>query len=307
MKKITFLLAGLLAFMVARAQEPTPKTFWDDPVNNPATPLYVTAAFVFIVLLLVLTVSILMLRAFHMLIEQTEKAKAKSLGVAYAPRPSWWSTLTQKLNDSVPVEREQDIDLGHSFDGIRELDNHLPPWWKWLFYGTIAWAAVYLVVFHLSASLPLSLEEYQNEVAVAELEKQKLLASQPQAVIDVDKLAYTADAAIIGKGQKVFLDNCVSCHRKDGGGNTIGPNLTDDYWLHGNGIKNVYTTVNGGFIEKGMPAWGKALSPSEVRDVTFFVLSLQGSNPPNAKAAQGELAKPDASPKTDSLKVSAAL
>lgn len=307
MKKITFLLASLLAFLTAQAQESTSKTFWDDPVNHPATPIYVTAAFVFVVLLLVLMVSIMMLRAFHMLIEQTEKAKAQSLGVAYTPRPSWWSTLTQKLNDSVPVEREQDIDLGHSFDGIRELDNHLPPWWKWLFYGTIGWAAVYLVVFHLSSSLPLSIEEYQQEVAVAELEKQKLLASQPQAVIDVDKLEYTADAAIIGKGQKVFQDNCVSCHRKDGGGNTIGPNLTDDYWLHGNGIKNVYTTVNGGFIEKGMPAWGKALSPSEVRDVTFFVLSLHGSNPPDAKAPQGELAKPDASPQTDSLKVSAAL
>lgn len=307
MKKITFLLAGLLAFTAARAQDPTPKTFWDDPVNNPATPLYVTAAFVFIVLLLVLTVSIMMLRAFHVLIEQAEKAKAKSLDVAYAPRPSLWSTLTQKLNDSVPVEHEKDIDLGHSFDGIRELDNHLPPWWKWLFYGTIGWAAVYIVVFHISSSLPLSQEEYQNEVAVAALEKQKLLASQPQSVVDIEKLEYTADEAIIGKGQKVFQDNCVSCHRKDGGGNTIGPNLTDDYWLHGNGIKNVYTTVNGGFIEKGMPAWGKALSPSEVRDVTFFVLSLQGSNPPNAKAPQGELVKQGASPKTDSLSVSASL
>jgi cytochrome c oxidase cbb3-type subunit 3 len=307
MKKIAFLLAGLLACAAALAQAPTPKTFWDDPVNNPATPLYVTAAFVFIVLLLVLAVSIMMLRAFHMLIEQTEKAKAESLGVTYMPRPSLWSTLTQKLNNSVPVEREQDIDLGHSFDGIRELDNHLPPWWKWLFYGTIAWAAVYIVVFHISSSLPLSLEEYQNEVAVAELEKQKLLASQPQSVIDVDKLEYTADAAIIGKGQKVFQDNCVSCHRKDGGGNTIGPNLTDGYWLHGNSVKNVYTTVTGGFIEKGMPAWGKVFSPSEVRDVTFFVLSLQGSNPPNAKAPQGELVKEEASSKTDSLKVSASL
>ena len=307
MKKITFLLAGLLACLAARAQELTPKTFWDDPVNNPATPLYVTAAFVFIVLLLVLTVSIMMLRAFHMLIGQTEKAKAKSLGVAYTPRPSLWSTLTQKLNNSVPVEHEKDIDLGHSYDGIRELDNHLPPWWKWLFYGTIAWAAVYIVVFHVSSSLPLSIDEYQNEVAAAALEKQKLLASQPQAVVDIEKLEYTADVAIIGKGQKVFQDNCVSCHRKDGGGNTIGPNLTDDYWLHGHGIKNVYTTVNGGFIEKGMPAWGKALSPAEVRDVAFFVLSLQGSNPPNAKAPQGDLVKQDASPKSDSLKVSASL
>jgi cytochrome c oxidase cbb3-type subunit 3 len=307
MKKIIVLLAGLVSVVAAQAQDATAKTFWDDPVNNPATPLYVTGAFVIIVLLLVLAVSIMMLRAFHALLEQTEKARAKSLGVAYTPRPSWWTNLTQKLNDSVPIEHEQDIDLGHNFDGIRELDNHLPPWWKWLFYGTIAWAAVYLVVFHISSSLPLSHEEYQHEVAVAEVARQKLLASQPQAVIDVDKLEYTADAAIIGKGQKVFQDNCVSCHRKDGGGNTIGPNLTDDYWLHGSGIKNVYTTVNGGFVEKGMPAWGKALSPSDVRDVTFFVLSLKGTNPADAKAPQGELAKPDASPKTDSLKVSAAL
>ena len=82
--------------------------------------------------------------------------------------------------------------------------------------------------------------------------------------------------------------NCVPCHRKDGGGNTIGPNLTDNYWLHGGAVKNVFSTVNDGFVEKGMPAWGKTMSQGDVRDVTFFVLSLQGTNPADAKAPQGE-------------------
>lgn len=306
MKTMMLLLAGLLTSAAVWAQEPVQKTFWDDPVNHPAAALYAVLTFVLIGVVLVLLVAIVLLRAFNVLVEQAEKDKAKALGVVYMPRPSFWSSLNQKLNNSVPIEHEKDIDMGHSFDGIRELDNHLPPWWKWLFIGTIGWAAIYVVVFHFSATLPLSIEEYQNEMAAAELAKQKLLASQPEAVIDVEKLEYNADAAILKKGQQIFEGNCVACHRKDGGGNTIGPNLTDTYWLHGNGIKNIYTTVNSGFVEKGMPAWGKALSPTEVRDVTFFVFSLQGSNPPNAKAPQGELAQPLA-PKTDSVSVRASL
>ena len=87
-------------------------------------------------------------------------------------------------------------------------------------------------------------------------------------------------------------NNCGSCHRNDGGGNTIGPNLTDDYWIHGGEVKNVFATIKNGAVEKGMPAWGKSMKPEDVRDVTFFVMSLRGTNPENAKGPQGELFKP---------------
>jgi cytochrome c oxidase cbb3-type subunit 3 len=88
-------------------------------------------------------------------------------------------------------------------------------------------------------------------------------------------------------------NNCQQCHRTDGGGNAIGPNLTDAYWIHGGSIKNVFQTVKNGVVEKGMPAWGKVMSPTDVRDVTFYVMSLQGTDPPEAKKPQGNLYTPE--------------
>jgi cytochrome c oxidase cbb3-type subunit 3 len=151
-------------------------------------------------------------------------------------------------------------------------------------------------------------EEYENEVAAAELEKKRFLASQPQLAIDLDKLEYAADAEILGRGEKIYSINCVPCHRNDGGGNTIGPNLTDNYWIHGGTVKNIFSTVNDGYVEKGMPAWGKTMSQGDVRDVTFFVLSLKGTNPKDAKGPQGEpVVDQPVIQKTDSLKSEASL
>lgn len=307
MKKVIALVLSMTATISGFAQTAVEKSFWDDPVNHPMMPLYLITSFVFIVIVLLMTVMLMLLRVLRMMVTQAEKERALKSGVPYIPSPSFFAKLTRTLNNSVPLEKEQDIDLGHDFDGIRELDNHLPPWWKWLFAGTVGWGAVYLVVFHISSSLPLSHEEYDNEIAAAEVQKRKLEALQPQATIDVNTLEYKADATIIARGEKTFSNNCISCHRKDGGGNSIGPNLTDHYWLHGNGIKNIYNTINHGFVEKGMPAWGKALSPTEVRDVAFFVMSLQGSNPPNAKGPQGVLENVPAIQQSDSLKTSASL
>jgi cytochrome c oxidase cbb3-type subunit 3 len=212
------------------------------------------------------------------------------------------------MNASVPVEQEKEIELDHSYDGIRELDNHLPPWWKWLFYGSIAWGVVYLAVFHITDSLPLSLQEYQMELALADEQVKKYQASQPQAIIDENSLEFTDDAATLEKGKDVYMNNnCGGCHRNDGGGNTIGPNLTDEYWLHGGEVKNVFLTIKNGVVEKGMPAWGKSMSPQDVRDVTFFVMSLQGTNPPEAKAPQGDIHKLELKTKSDTLKVQAGL
>ena len=144
-------------------------------------------------------------------------------------------------------------------------------------------------------------------MAKASEEMRKYRASQPQATIDVNTLKFAADPAIIEKGKSVFMNNnCGSCHRNDGGGNTIGPNLTDAYWLHGGDVKSIYSTVKDGVVEKGMPSWGRSLSPTDVRDVTFFIMSLQGSDPENAKPAQGELFK-EVVETNDSTKVQAAL
>lgn len=292
MKKYMFTLIALVVSLGTRAQD-APARFMDDPVNHPMAPVYAVGALILVVLVLIMVIAFYLLRIINMLTEQVLQEKAAKAGVPYTAPKSFWLAWWEKINAVVPVEKEKDIELDHDFDGIRELDNHLPPWWKWLFYGTIAWSVIYLFVFHVYHWLPLSLAEYENEVARAEEQKRRIEALQPVAAIDLDKLEFIDDPAMIEKGKSVFMNlNCGSCHRNDGGGNAIGPNLTDAYWLHGGSAKNIYVTIRDGVIEKGMPAWGKAMSATDVRDVTFFIMSLQGSNPPDAKAPQGEPYEP---------------
>jgi cytochrome c oxidase cbb3-type subunit 3 len=310
MKKLAFLLM-LLIPIVAGAQDvatAAATSFWTDPLNHPMLPVYLVSAFIFIVLLLVLATAIYIIKVLNFFTRKAAEENAVRLGKVYTPQPSWGERVWEQLNASVPVTEEKTIELAHDYDGIKELDNHLPPWWKWLFYGTIAWSLVYMVVYHVSGSLPLSIQEYDDQVIAAEEAKQKFIASQPVAVIDENTLKYEADVEMIAKGKKVFItNNCQSCHRPDGGGNAIGPNLTDPYWIHGGSVKEVFLTVKNGVVEKGMPAWGKVMSPKDVRDVTFYIMSLQGTNPPNAKAAQGALVKPELSTKADTTKVTASM
>jgi cytochrome c oxidase cbb3-type subunit III len=288
-----FSLLGLSITVFAQESQECAKSFLDDPIHHPLMPLYLISAFVLIVVILVAFVAIHMIKILNLLTIQAEKEKASQEGIVYKPKPTWWSRFSQSMNASVPLEREKTIELDHNYDGIKELDNHLPPWWRWLFYGTVVWAVVYMFVFHISNTLPLQHDEYQSEVTQAEEQTKRLRALRPLQVIDENSLAFTLDSTtFIANGKTVFIDNhCSSCHREDGGGNTIGPNLTDEYWLHGGHIKNVFTTVKNGVVEKGMPAWGNALSPQQVRDVTFYILSLQGSKPENAKKPQGEIYK----------------
>lgn len=296
LRKAAILLLVSFTAAPAFAQEAAaPQSFMDDPINHPMMPLYLTTALLFITLVLVIIVAVYMLRILNTFVEQAEKDRAKRLGIAYVPTVSWWTKFWDEFNASVPVAKEQDIDLGHEYDGIRELDNHLPPWWKGILYGSMIWGVIYLVVYHFLGSLPLSAAEYENSLAVAAEQVRAYRATQPVAVIDESTLAYTNDAAILSNGQKVFIsNNCQSCHRQDGGGNAIGPNLTDTYWIHGGSIKNIFQTIKNGVVEKGMPAWGKVMSPTDVRDVAFYVMSLQGSNPKDPKAPQGTIYTPEA-------------
>lgn len=301
------LLFLLISPVVVDAQDAAPAA--TNFLNDPMLPLYLVTTLVFIVLLLVLFVAVYIIKVLNLVTRKVAEENAVRAGKIYVPEPSIVSRLWEQMNASVPVTEEKSIEMDHDYDGIKELDNHLPPWWKWLFYGTVAWSLVYLIVYHVSGSLPLSIQEYDDQVIAAEEAKQKFLASQPVATIDESTLSYTADAEILEKGKKVFItNNCQSCHRPDGGGNAIGPNLTDAYWLHGGTVKEIFVTVKNGVVEKGMPAWGKVMSPKDVRDVTFYIMSLQGSNPPNAKASQGTLVEPAApAVKADSAKVTASL
>lgn len=225
-------------------------------------------------------------------------------GYKLKPRRSWW----ESLNKFRPVEQEAQIDLGHEYDGIRELNNRLPPWWLYGFYVTIVFAGIYLWRYHVSHSAPLSGEELAIAVKKADEQKAAYLKKTANNV-DENTVKLLTGAADISSGQKVFAQNCAACHGKAGEG-TVGPNLTDDYWLHGGNVKDVFKTIKYGWPEKGMRSWKDDLSPVQIAQVTSYIKSLHGSNPPNAKEKQGELYQEQTSDnnnKTDSTNKVAAL
>lgn len=304
-KKLTAIGVLLLFASTGWAQDQasSKSTFWSDPVNHPLFPLYLVSALILVTVILVLITAAFALRILNLFIERAAKERAAKLGLAYVKEISFWEKTWLRWNSLRPLSEEENLDMGHDYDGIRELDNHLPPWWKLLFYGTIIWGVFYLVAFHILGSLPLSNQEYENEVALADQKAKAFMASQPAATVDEGTLTYTKDDAILNKGKLVFAGSCVPCHRNDGGGNAIGPNITDKYWLHGGDIKSIYATIKNGVVEKGMPMWGKAMSPSDVKAVAFYVMSLQDTNPANAKAPQGALYKPVDSQVKDSTSV----
>lgn len=190
-----------------------------------------------------------------------------------------------KLLGSKPIEQEGEIVLDHNYDGIRELDNKLPPWWVYGFYATIIFAVVYMVRYQVLGGTN-QIEEYEIAIAEAkvELEEYKRTAKD---LIDVNTVALLTDASDLKAGESVFVANCVACHKVSGGGG-IGPNLTDDYWILGGGIKNIFNTISeGGRAGKGMVSWKTDLKPSEMAQVASYILQLHGTNPADAKEPEG--------------------
>ncbi|MFZ1806488.1 MAG: cbb3-type cytochrome c oxidase N-terminal domain-containing protein [Cyclobacteriaceae bacterium] len=291
MKKVKVLLIMMFFSFGAFAQagNASEASVWDDPILL----FYITAGFMFVVALLVIAVALYMLQVLRYMAKDAALEQAKKAGVEYVEEPSWWAKLNQKLYGYVPIEKEETIMLDHNYDGIRELDNHLPPWWKWLFYGSIVWGVVYFIAYHVTDSLPLQIEEYTTEVAQAEEQIKKLQAANPGAVIDENTVILTTDAAALAEGKETFNNICSSCHRVDGGGD-IGPNLTDQYWIHGGSIKDVFIIVKNGVPNTNMVAWSGALSPEKMQNVSSYLLTLQGTNPPNAKGPEGDIYEPKA-------------
>ncbi|HEY0977119.1 MAG TPA: cbb3-type cytochrome c oxidase N-terminal domain-containing protein, partial [Flavobacteriales bacterium] len=181
------------------------------------------------------------------------------------------------------------------YDGIRELDNVLPPWWLWLFYGTIAWGVIYLVNVHVIDIWPQQGMEYNNEMAKAKADVEAYMATLTNTV-DENTVTLADDAATLGSGRALFKQFCTPCHGADAAGSetSVGPNLIDAYWLHGGGVKNVFRTIKYGVPEKGMISWKSQLQPAEIRALASYILSLQGSGPPTQKAPQGGLWKEEA-------------
>jgi len=280
-------------------------------------------------------------------------------------------------------KKDKDILLDHSYDGIQELDNDLPPWWLWMFYITIIWAVLYLIYYHLLGAGDLSAEEYMKEMnpgyektetagfsigysspfyqsgkeltplrriqikqeeereaaiksaeqkaqreteeaaPLAEISFNEIMqtAMQKASPADLEKLKTAfpdiyksfeagqggaetpaaeaaekaeapdieplTDKASLASGESIFHTNCATCHGKQGEGG-IGPNMTDDYYLHGGRMADIVKTITNGVPAKGMISWRGILNDNQIKEVASYLITLRGTNPPNAKAPQGE-------------------
>lgn len=172
----------------------------------------------------------------------------------------------------------------HEYDGIKELDNDLPPWWKWLFIISIVFAVVYIVRLTIfQADDLIQSSEYNAEMADSKLKAAAL--PQPATL----EIVLMTDAASIANGKETWTKICSVCHLVDGGG-LVGPNMTDKYWIHGNKITDLFNTVTNGVIEKGMIPYKDQLSPKQRLEVISYVLTnIVGSTPAIPKAPQGDL------------------
>lgn len=210
--------------------------------------------------------------------------------------------MNKWLTRAVPIENEATITFDHEYDGIRELDNSLPPWWLWGFYISIVFGVAYLLHYHVFDTGQLSAAELKTEYAKAEEEKAALMknmAAAGEVAVTEETVTVLTDASAIANGKATFDGMCATCHGNVAQGN-IGPNLTDDYWIYGGSIKNIFKTVTNG-TPNGMQSWKSQLSPKTIQEVGSYIKSLRGSNPAGAKAPQGELYKEeDNTAKTDS-------
>jgi len=243
-------------------------------------------------IILIAGVGITLWNAMNGLVDYQKKELLREQGIELAPvkkvkEPSFFSKLYDKAWSLVPIEKEADIDLGHDYDGIRELDNRLPPWWVWTFYLTIFIGVVYLYVHHGSDIGMSQHEEYIAEMEKGEAQKAAFAARQVNAIDEANLVAVT-DAPSLEKAREIYIANCAACHGNEGQGG-VGPNMTDMYYIHGGSIYDVYQTIKNGVPEKGMIAWKSQLQPATILNLASYIKTLEGTNPPNPKEKQGEL------------------
>lgn len=272
-----FLIFGLMEYFIDSGEQPA---FLAYPI---------TQWFLLLVLLILIAIE-LILNAIENTMLQTLSEDAKQ---RYLSRKEggwewkWGMNVYKKLLGSKPIQEEGEIILDHNYDGIRELDNKLPPWWVYMFYATIIFGVVYLARFHVFGDYTQD-QEYEQEVAAAQIaiDAYKKTAKD---LVDINTVELLTDASDLSAGKAIFETSCAVCHLPDGGGG-IGPNLTDQYWILGGGIKNVFNTISeGGRDGKGMIAWKQTLKPLEMAQVASYIVNMQGSTPANPKAAEGEI------------------
>jgi len=243
-------------------------------------------------LLLFLGAMLMLLRTFKVLTRvvlrsqgytnQQIEAEMQPVKKEKKPKAEVW----QKLLSLKPLSEEKSLIIPHEYDGIQELNNPTPAWFMVLFYSTIIFAVGYLLVYHVFDIGQLQDAEYRTEVAQAEVAKKTYLSKAANRV-DESTVKLVSDPAVLAGGKTIFKQTCAPCHGDNAQG-VVGPNLTDEYWLHGSKISDVFKVVKYGVLAKGMPTWEKQLSPKQIADVSNYILSLQGTHPAGAKEPQGE-------------------
>ncbi|WP_296383008.1 cbb3-type cytochrome c oxidase N-terminal domain-containing protein [Winogradskyella sp.] len=275
---VFFIIAGLVEYFVDSGDQPA---FIEQPI---------ILLFLLLVLLILIAIEGIVGSMDNILFQSLdEEGKERYLASrTKTPQFKKVNALYSKLvGKTKPIEEEGEIILDHNYDGIKELDNSLPPWWVYTFYASIIFAVVYLVRYHV-LNADDQFAEYETEYAEANraIEEYKKTA---KGLVDFNTVEVLTETSDLNAGQKIFETNCVACHKADGGGG-IGPNLADPNWILGGGIKNVFKTISeGGRDGKGMVAWKSELKPLEMAQVSSYVLQFEGTTPAEPKAAEGDV------------------
>lgn len=194
--------------------------------------------------------------------------------------------MSNEVEKSQLIEGIDENVTDHEYDGIIELDNSLPPWWLYMFYGTIVFSIIYVIMFFFMGKFnqqdELNTEYAEAAAAIEAYQKEHGVA------VDENTVTLITDASKLADGKAIYDKNCVACHAANGGGG-VGPNFTDDYWLHGNTINDVFRVVKYGVPEKGMIPWEAQLNPEQIQNVSSYILNeFKGKNVDGGKEPQGE-------------------
>lgn len=283
MKKYLVSTAYIIFVLVSFIGLTTAFISYENPFDIYENPLVWIALIGFVLVIILKEVLNLVLH------QKTEELQLEKQGIdpSTIDKYAGFKKFISKWTKARAIEEESEIELDHNYDGIKELDNSLPPWWIYMFYATIIFGVVYLVRYHVLDGDDQE-TEYAKAVAEARFELEKYKEATPN-VFDINSVVLLTETSDLKRGKAIFNLNCTSCHGKDGGGG-IGPNLTDQNWILGGGFKNVFKTVyDGGRSGKGMVPWKKSLKGIDIQKVASYVLSLQGTSPQKPKKAEGEV------------------
>jgi len=287
MKQRLIMIAGLIALSIpAFAEDEVKKELSSADVYN-----YLGFGIIILMVALFLVVMLVLLRTFRTLARVLLKDQGLTNAeieekINPAKQKKAKGEIWQKLLSLKPMSAEKDLLIDHEYDGIQELDNPTPAWFMYLFYATIVFAVGYIMIYHVFSVGQLQDAEYKTEMAQAEIEK-KIYLSKSANLVDENSVKIETDAGMLAEGKTVFKASCSPCHGDNGQG-LVGPNLTDEYWLHGGKINDVFKTIKYGVQAKGMPTWEKSLTPKQIANVANYILTLQGSHPAGAKEPQGD-------------------